>query len=459
MLINTFCINRQKTRVRQREQLQTKIKLEAEKRQKQQDAGHIQHKPSHQQFQHQIQQKLQQNLIAVQNQIAGSKFSSHVHPPEVVNEMSVLMEPNQFSQQGCSNENVAPKPKAVVAVPKLSGQHVTLRQVGMSSGGDKITKVCTTRKTLTAKGTIGQKLMVVSGPQTVTTSSILQRTLTVPFVKNISVKNIDKFKIVSTNSPPNLQLQPLTTPISAAAPPSKHKVAGVRSGSSVKKVIPLSQFQVLNSKGNIKVLPFGGKIVSKSNVGLTSNTPVYIVNSNSMPCFTKSTTSAPPLIMTSRTQEGIVCNQSQVNVAGSKLQGNVAPYKLQKNVHNYKTEDIESSIEVVNKRECQGVVNIKVTPSKGRSEETVDNSNDFANVTEDAQVATRDDEEKYKEKDNMLCNTILDDEQEFTTFQGDNTDVCGNQPIHSNESLLQTLEGNEDNSQGFGDNSYYIVGK
>lgn len=55
----------------------------------------------------------------------------------------------------------------------------------------------------------------------------------------------------------------------------------VRTNPATKKVIPLSQLQVLNSKGGIKVLPLGGKIVGKTvttSTNTVSSSPVYIMN-------------------------------------------------------------------------------------------------------------------------------------------------------------------------------------
>lgn len=214
--------------------------------------------------------------------------------------LSKVSEANSISPQpGCSNENQVPKTKPVISCPKLN-QHITLKHVTSNPNGEKQIKVSGARKNLTTKCiTTGQKLIVVSNPQSITTSSILQRTLTIPFVKNISVKNFDKFKIVTTNASPNIQLTPLAT--SGTVTTGKHKVVTVRTNPTVKKVIPLSQLQVLNAKGSIKVLPLGGKIVTKTNTG---STPVYIVNSGNMQCITKSTTSTP-IIMTCKTQDNL----------------------------------------------------------------------------------------------------------------------------------------------------------
>lgn len=59
--------------------------------------------------------------------------------------------------------------------------------------------------------------------------------------------------------------------------------------------------QVLNAKGGIKVLPLGGKIVTKTSTG---STPVYIVNSGNMQCITKSSTSSP-IMMACKAQDSL----------------------------------------------------------------------------------------------------------------------------------------------------------
>lgn len=189
-------------------------------------------------------------------------------------------------------------------------QHITFKQVSTTSNSTsgeihKTIKVCTPRKSTATTKTVttstGQKLIVVSNPQSITTTSILQRTLTIPFVKNIAVKNIDKFKIVTSNATTPVQLAPLSSTSTFNAN-SKHKVVTVRTNPALKKMIPLSQLQVLNAKGGIKVLPIGGKIVTKTNGN--SGSPIYIVNSSSnMQALTKSTSSTPDVVMSSMTQD------------------------------------------------------------------------------------------------------------------------------------------------------------
>lgn len=139
-----------------------------------------------------------------------------------------------------------------------------------------------------------QKLIIVSSAQSIPTSSILQRTLTIPFVKNVSVNNLDKFKIVSTAAS-SLQLPAFcsasTTTMSNLA---KHKVITLRTDAMAKKVIPLSRFQTLNAK-NIKMVPIGGKYLAKTAVTGTGAVPMYITMGN-LQAATKSTTSTPIMV-------------------------------------------------------------------------------------------------------------------------------------------------------------------
>ncbi|KAJ8958914.1 hypothetical protein NQ318_019683 [Aromia moschata] len=200
----------------------------------------------------------------------------------------------------CSNENQAPRPKLLTSIkPNAS---ITLKQTqaqppGPSGEPTKSLKMCSTKKPVTKTVNSGQKLIVVSSAQTIPSNSILQRTLQIPFVKNVSIKNFEKFKIVAGNSTPaSIQVTNVTNSV-------KHKVVTVKTNSAAKKVIPLSQLQVLNSKGSIKVLPLGGKIVGKS-VAAAAASPLYIMNAvgASQP-FTKAT-SGSPAIATSKIQTG-----------------------------------------------------------------------------------------------------------------------------------------------------------
>uniref|UniRef100_A0A6P7GBM0 Uncharacterized protein LOC114336109 n=1 Tax=Diabrotica virgifera virgifera TaxID=50390 RepID=A0A6P7GBM0_DIAVI len=195
----------------------------------------------------------------------------------------------------CSNENQAPKPKVITTVKPNNS--ITVKQVspqtpGPSTEPQKCIKI-TPKTPMTKTVNSGQKLIVVSNAQTIPSNSILQRTLQIPFVKNISIKKLDKFKIVTSNSTStNLHLTNVTN---SGVNSVKHKVVTVKTNPSTKKVIPLSQLQVMSSKGSIKVLPLGGKIVGKSVSGTSS--PLYIVNTTQV---SKSTTT--PTVTTSKLQ-------------------------------------------------------------------------------------------------------------------------------------------------------------
>lgn len=199
----------------------------------------------------------------------------------------------------CSNENQAPKPKIITNIKpntSITIKHTSPQSAGSSTEPQKTIKMCPAKKPVTKTLNSGQKLIVVSSAQTIPSSSILQGALQIPFSKNISIKNFEKFKIVTSNSTPtNLQLTNVTN---SGVNSVKHKVVTVKNNPASKKVIPFSQLQVLNSKGSIKVLPLGGKIVSKSVSGNPS--PLYIVNTTQQ--ITK-VTHTPQIITTSKLQD------------------------------------------------------------------------------------------------------------------------------------------------------------
>ncbi|KAJ8975837.1 hypothetical protein NQ317_001234 [Molorchus minor] len=208
-------------------------------------------------------------------------------PPETIPNLAVC------------NENQAPKPKLIANVKPSA--NITLKQTicqppGPSGEAPKSIKMCSSKKPITKTVNSGQKLIVVSNAQTIQPNSILQRTLQLPFMKNVSIKNLEKFKIVTSNSAPtNLQVTHVTN---SGVNSVKHKVVTVKTNPTTKKVIPFSQLQVLNSKGNIKVLPLGGKIVGK---GMTTASPLYFMTTQG---FTKGTSSSPA-ITTSKLQTSI----------------------------------------------------------------------------------------------------------------------------------------------------------
>lgn len=187
-------------------------------------------------------------------------------------------------QPGCSNENQLPTKvqRSVVATIK-SNQGVVVKPGDLH----KSIKLCP-RKTIAKPPSAGQKLIVVSTPQSVT-PSMLHRALTVPVVKNL-----DKFKIVSTTTGTGAAL-PITAVKSVGTNATKHKVVTVRTNTLPKKV-SLSHLQFLNAKGSIKVLPFGGKIITKATTLPTSN--LIIVNSGECKTNVKSIASTPVILST-----------------------------------------------------------------------------------------------------------------------------------------------------------------
>lgn len=246
----------------------------------------------------------------------------------------IKQESNQL-QVTCTNENHAPKSKYVVTTSSKVVPSIPLKAItspGSSTDMQKPLKICP-RRTITKTMPSGQKLIVVSSAQTTPTNSILQRTLTIPFVKNLAVKNFDKFKIVTTTTVSNNTSIVSPTAVSNLNS-SKHKVVTVRTNSSMKKV-SLSHLQVLNAKGNIKVLPFGGKILAKSCAGTSPN--LYVMNStDSLQAVTKSTTSTP-VVMTSKMQGPSELND---NSNGAKDDISVEHFKPAEEVN---TDDSKST--------------------------------------------------------------------------------------------------------------------
>ncbi|CAH0556756.1 unnamed protein product [Brassicogethes aeneus] len=280
---------RQRTKIKSKEQYQYKLKDQQE--QQQQQAPSIKQQYSNPSSSHPKINVLQN--ISLQPPTLASDESG---------EQSDAPKQNELIQATVSNENQAPRNKILT---NLKAGNVTLKQITCPMPGSsneavpKSVKMCPAKKAISKTMSGGQKLIVVSNAQTIPSSSILQRTLSIPFVKNISVKNFEKFKIVTSTSSNAAQV---STANSNTTNSVKHKVVTVRTNSSTsKKVIPLSQLQVLNSKGNIKVLPLGGKIVGKS-VTSTTSSPLYIMNTmGNVQTIAKSLTM--PTMITTKSKE------------------------------------------------------------------------------------------------------------------------------------------------------------
>lgn len=201
-----------------------------------------------------------------------------------------MIQNEQNTVIGISNENQAPHNK--LNSKPVNMTYKPLPIPGTSNDYQKCLKLAAPKKPPQKPG---QKLIVVSNSPTVPSNSVLQRTLNIPFVKSLPMKNFEKFKIVSATNPNPLQA-PTTNSNNLSS--VKHKVVTVRTNPATKKVIPLSQLQVLHSKANIKVLPFGSKIVGKAVPTTTSS--MYIMNSmNTHSTLTRE--SVPPVMSTVKT--------------------------------------------------------------------------------------------------------------------------------------------------------------
>ncbi|KAJ8916272.1 hypothetical protein NQ315_016412 [Exocentrus adspersus] len=201
------------------------------------------------------------------------------------------------ASQLCPNENQVPRPKLITNLkPNITIKQGATLTPGPSNELQKSIKMCASKKPVTKTVNSGQKLIVVSNAQTIPTNSILQRTLQIPFVKNVSIKNFEKFKIVTSNATP-ASIQVTNPGVNSV----KHKVVTVKTNPATKKVIPFSQLQVLNTKGSIKVLPLGGKIVGKTMSA--SSSPLYIMNTvGASQSITKAAT--PPAVTAAKVQAG-----------------------------------------------------------------------------------------------------------------------------------------------------------
>ncbi|XP_063922531.1 BRCA2-interacting transcriptional repressor EMSY isoform X2 [Zophobas morio] len=205
-------------------------------------------------------------INVVQNVVVPPPGGGEETIEQIQNEINSYNVQKSETQPSCSNENQAPRPKVLTPIKPSPLTFKQITTTAASPTDIKTVKVCP-KKTIAKSGTpLGQKLIVVSNAQTIPSSSILQKTLSIPLVKNISVKNLEKFKIVTTSTP---QIVTAGNNINSF----KHKVVTVKTNPT-KKVFPLS---LLNSKGGIKVLPIGGKIVGKTTT-TTASSPLYIVN-------------------------------------------------------------------------------------------------------------------------------------------------------------------------------------
>lgn len=137
------------------------------------------------------------------------------HPPTPIPKVPVENKPPvslpiSNNSPPVNNENVATTSKVTnvqVLKPTTTTSNNTSKiqtgsVVNTPEMSSKSIKICPARKVITTTPRAqnqSQKLIIVSNSQGNTTSSILQRTLTIPF-KTISMKNLDKLKVLNTTT-------------------------------------------------------------------------------------------------------------------------------------------------------------------------------------------------------------------------------------------------------------------
>lgn len=123
-----------------------------------------------------------------------------------------------------------------------------------------------------------QKMMLVSN-----SDNMMHKTISVPVTK-VTKLNLEKFKIVPNSFTSGLQVSNLNK-----------NFINTKGG---KRIIPLSQLQMLNhklsSKGGIKVLPISSKIIGKNITMTRFNNPGSLKTSNLQP-FMSNCEEIPPL--------------------------------------------------------------------------------------------------------------------------------------------------------------------
>ncbi|KAL3281486.1 hypothetical protein HHI36_004693 [Cryptolaemus montrouzieri] len=220
--------------------------------------------------------------------------------PDTVQDHYIVQKLNEQNYATPQTTNLSENSTNRLKFLTKSNNNIMFKSLTTSAGTNtnsdlqKTFKMCPSGRTvMKSVPTTGQKLIVVSNAQTVSSGSILQRTLTIPFVKNISVKNFDKFKIVTTTATPiTLATSVVNTNNFNSV---KHKVVTVRTNNTVntgKKAFPLNQLQMLN-RGSIKVLPLGGKILGKTSTSTTPSSMYFMNTMGNMQTSTKSINSLP----------------------------------------------------------------------------------------------------------------------------------------------------------------------
>ncbi|KAF7271775.1 uncharacterized protein LOC143193594 [Rhynchophorus ferrugineus] len=154
---------------------------------------------------------------------------------------------DHISDSAMVNENQAPSPRNISIKLNNTIKSSSSTAEDTEHSAETVIKI-NSPKTINK----GQKLIVVSTAQSVST----QKTLSVPLNK-LSKFNLEKFKIVgSSQFPTTLQVSSVGNNQNLSP-----KLVTLKSTSG-KKVIPLSQLHMLNSKG-LKVVPYSGKVYDK----------------------------------------------------------------------------------------------------------------------------------------------------------------------------------------------------
>lgn len=266
-----------------------------------------------------------------------------------------------------SNENITPplpkmKPTIISnAIIKTCGP-ISTNNLPVSAAPSinleapqKSIKICPARKVITTMArtpSTHKNVIIVSQAPGTTSSSILQRTLSsissIPFVKTISMKNLDKVKVI--NAPGG------TTPQKPKLLTVQTKTKGGVPGKQVSiPFIQGVQLQALQNKGTIKMVPFTSSTkIGKSGIINTTAGSVYIMNSNSanVPTVTASTIS--PVVSTKTSSEAIEittksCDISPINSNIIILKNELIKPALTKQPP--KTTDTEESLkDAVNKK-------------------------------------------------------------------------------------------------------------
>lgn len=276
------------------------------------------------------------NISHIQSVVPVSKQQSNIvdktinTPVAVVtNAMSIVTNENNTSQSKITTG------QTVVTKPVTSCSNTIKVQqapvvVNANEVAKKSVKICPARKVITGSRNQpqSQKLIIVSNSQGSTTPSILQRTLTIPYLKTISMKNLDKLKVISSTS------SSVTTNVTTSVTIQKPKLLAVKKMKTNSSNKPISipfiqsvQLQALQNKGAIKMVPLSTttKITSKPTVINTTSGSVYIMNSNTNIAAVTASNSSPIMTTKAQTSNEIAQETTQKNIYIIKNDDNKQP--------------------------------------------------------------------------------------------------------------------------------------